>query len=107
MIDESAAAPTPAFVLTTAGFAAPGGSGRSLDQHLHDNTRRHGIRLIGPNCCGLMTLDPAVRLNATYTPAIPPAGRVAIASEGGGRALAAATASPRLDPCVSRASRVT
>lgn len=97
VIDECAAAHIPSVVLITAGFAETGGSGRSLEQQLHENIRRHGIRLIGPNCFGLMNLDPAVRLNATYTPAIPPAGRVAIASESGGLGLAVVTAAKRLN----------
>ena len=44
-----------------------------------------------------MNLDPAVRLNATYTPIVPPAGRVAIASESGGLGLAVVTAASRLN----------
>lgn len=97
VIDECAAAHIPAVVLITAGFAETGGSGRSLEQQLSQKVRLHGIRLIGPNCFGLMNLDPAVRLNATYTPAIPPAGRVAIASESGGLGLAVVTAARRLN----------
>lgn len=97
VIDECAATHIPAVVLITAGFAETGGSGLSLEQHLQEKVRRHGIRLIGPNCFGLMNLDPAVRLNATYTPAIPPAGRVAIASESGGLGLAVVTAARRLN----------
>ncbi|MCX5728033.1 MAG: acetate--CoA ligase family protein, partial [Nitrospirae bacterium] len=62
-----------------------------------EKVRQHGIRLIGPNCFGLMNLDPAVRLNATYTPIFPPAGRVAIASESGGLGLAVVTAASRLN----------
>lgn len=97
VIDECAAAHIPAVVLITAGFAETGGSGLSLEQQLYAAVRRYGIRLIGPNCFGLMNLDPAVRLNATYTPAIPPAGRVAIASESGGLGLAVVTAARRLN----------
>ena len=97
VIDECAATHIPAVVLITAGFAETGGSGLSLEQQLYETVRRHGIRLLGPNCFLLMNLDPAVRLNATYTPAIPPAGRVAIASESGGLGLAVVTAARRLN----------
>ncbi len=96
VIDECAAHHVQAVILITAGFAETGGAGRSLEQQLQERVRRHGIRLIGPNCFGLMNLDPAVRLNATYTPAIPPVGRVAIASESGGMGLAVVTAARRL-----------
>jgi acyl-CoA synthetase (NDP forming) len=96
VIDDCAAKRVPAVVLITAGFAETGGSGISLEERLREEVRRHGIRLIGPNCFGLMNLDPAVRLNATYTPAIPPTGRVALASESGGMGLAVVTAAGRL-----------
>ncbi|HET7438248.1 MAG TPA: acetate--CoA ligase family protein [Nitrospira sp.] len=96
IIDDCAAKKVPAVVLITAGFAETGGSGTSLEQQLRDRVRRHGIRLIGPNCFGLMNLDPAVRLNATYTPIVHPAGRVAFASESGGVGLAVVTAAPRV-----------
>src|SRR5512147_533048 len=96
VIDDCAAKQIPAVVLITAGFAETGGSGLSLEEQLCARVRRHGIRLIGPNCFGLMNLDPAVCLNATYTPMFPPAGRVALASESGGVGLAVVTAARRL-----------
>lgn len=96
IIDDCAAKQIPAAILITAGFAETGGSGISLEEQLREKVRRHGIRLIGPNCFGLMNLDPAVRLNATYTPIFPPAGRVALASESGGMGLAVVTAAQRL-----------
>ena len=96
IIDDCAAKQIPAAILITAGFAETGGSGISLEGQLREKVRRHGIRLIGPNCFGLMNLDPAVRLNATYTPIFPPAGRVALVSESGGMGLAVVTAAQRL-----------
>src|SRR5512146_43323 len=97
IIDDCAATNVRAVVLITAGFAETGGAGTSLEQQLQEKIRRHRIRLIGPNCFGLMNLDPAVRLNATYTPIFPPAGRVAIASESGGMGIAVVTAARRLN----------
>lgn len=96
VIDDCAAKQIPAVVLITAGFAETGGSGISLEEQLRAKVRQHGIRLIGPNCFGLMNLDPAVCLNATYTPMFPPAGQVALASESGGVGLAVVTAARRL-----------
>ena len=97
VIDDCAAKQVPAAILITAGFAETGESGTSLEQQLRAKVRQHGIRLIGPNCFGLMNLDPAVRLNATYTPIFPPAGRVAVASESGGLGLAVVMAASRLN----------
>ncbi len=97
IIDDCAAKQIPAAILITAGFAETGGIGTSLEEQLRERVRRYGIRLIGPNCFGLMNLDPAIRLNATYTPVIPPVGHVAIASESGGMGLAVVTAATRLN----------
>lgn len=97
VIDDCAAKQVPAAILITAGFAETGTLGISLEQELREKVRQHGIRLIGPNCFGLMNLDPTVRLNATYTPAFPPTGRVAFASESGGLGLAMVTAARRLN----------
>ena len=96
VIDDCAAKNVTAVILITAGFAETGGSGTSLEQQLREKVLQHGIRLIGPNCFGLMNLDPTVRLNATYTPIFPPAGRVAIASESGGLGLAVVMAAQRV-----------
>lgn len=97
VLDDCAAKQITAAILITAGFAETGGSGTSLEQELREKVRQHGIRLIGPNCFGLMNLDPSVRLNATYTPIVPPAGRVAIASESGGLGLAVVMAAQRVN----------
>lgn len=101
VIDDCATKKIPAVVLITAGFAETGGGGSALEAQLREKVRHHGIRLIGPNCFGLMNLDPAVRLNATYTPATPPHGRVAIASESGGLGISIVTAARRLNLGVS------
>ena len=97
IIDDCAAMQVPAAILITAGFSETAGFGTSLEQQLCERVRRYGIRLIGPNCFGLMNLDPAISLNATYTPIVPPTGRVAFASESGGMGLAVVTAAQRLN----------
>lgn len=97
IIDDCVAKQVPAVILITAGFAETGGAGSSLEGQLRERIRRSGIRLIGPNCFGLMNLASAVRLNATYTPMVPPVGHVAIASESGGLGLAVVTAAQRLN----------
>ena len=46
------------------------------------------MRLIGPNCMGILNTDPAVRLNATFAAGMPPAGRVGFFSQSGALGLA-------------------
>jgi acyl-CoA synthetase (NDP forming) len=97
ILDDCAAKQVPAAILITARFAETGATGASLEEQLRERTRRYGIRLIGPNCFGVMHLDPTVRLNATYTPIVPPVGHVAMASESGGLGLAVVTAAQRVN----------
>ena len=40
--------------------------------------RRHGMRMVGPNCMGVVNADPAVSMNATFAPAMPPFGHAAL-----------------------------
>ena len=55
---------------------------------LVEKVRRAGCRLIGPNCMGLLNTDPAVRLNATFSPVYPPRGNVAMSTQSGALGLA-------------------
>lgn len=71
------------IVLITAGFAEVGPEGRALQQEIARVVRESGMRMLGPNCLGLLNTDPAVRLNATFAPTWPPTGSVAIASQSG------------------------
>src|SRR5262249_45036742 len=55
---------------------------------LLETVRNAGIRLVGPNCMGLLNTDPKVRLDATFAPVSPPEGRVALSSQSGALGLA-------------------
>ncbi|HEY0810777.1 MAG TPA: GNAT family N-acetyltransferase, partial [Longimicrobiales bacterium] len=76
------------LVVISAGFGETGEAGRSLQQDLVDVCRASGMRLIGPNCMGILNTDPAIRLNATFAPVIPPAGGLGIMSQSGALGLA-------------------
>ncbi len=89
IVDECAAVGVRAVLVITAGFAeitAPGG--RSLQKQLLEKVRGYGMRMIGPNCLGLVNSDPVVQLNASFSPIPPIPGRVAMASQSGALGLA-------------------
>ena len=50
--------------------------------------RENNVRLVGPNCLGIMSNDPSVQLNATFSRSVPPPGGLAIASQSGGVGIA-------------------
>ncbi|HEY0022220.1 MAG TPA: GNAT family N-acetyltransferase [Longimicrobium sp.] len=72
-----------ALVVVSAGFAESGALGRSRQDALLQVCRMGGMRLIGPNCMGIVNSDPAVQLNATIAPVLPVAGRIAFMSQSG------------------------
>lgn len=50
--------------------------------------RHHGMRLVGPNCVGISSSDPDVRLDATFAPAPAPAGGIGLVTQSGGIGIA-------------------
>jgi acetate---CoA ligase (ADP-forming) len=77
-----------ALVVISSGFAETGDEGRDLQRELLAVCREFGMRLIGPNCMGIMNVSPDVRLNATFAPTFPPHGRVGFSSQSGALGLA-------------------
>jgi acetyl coenzyme A synthetase (ADP forming)-like protein len=77
-----------ALVVISAGFAETGPEGAARQNELLAICRSSGMRLIGPNCMGIMNTDPAVRLNATFAPRFPPEGRIGFLSQSGALGLA-------------------
>jgi acyl-CoA synthetase (NDP forming)/RimJ/RimL family protein N-acetyltransferase len=72
-----------AAIVITAGFAESGPEGAALSAAALRAARRYGVRVLGPNCLGVINTDPAVRLHATFaTPNVRP-GPVALLSESG------------------------
>lgn len=76
-----------ALVVISAGFSETDADGRARQEALVRICRQAGMRLIGPNCMGILNTDPAVRLNATFAPVPPPAGRVGFLSQSGALGL--------------------
>jgi acetyl coenzyme A synthetase (ADP forming)-like protein len=77
-----------ALVVISAGFAEAGMSGRDAQGDLVKICRDAGMRLIGPNCMGVISTNPHVRLNATFAPIPPLAGSIGFMSQSGGLGLA-------------------
>jgi acetyl coenzyme A synthetase (ADP forming)-like protein len=96
VVDDCAAKGVRAMVVITAGFAEAGTEGEELQKRLVEKVRGYGMRLIGPNCLGLVSTDPEVRLNATFMPVFPPEGSVAMSSDSGALGLATLAVAARL-----------
>ncbi len=85
---ECARRHTRALLVISAGFAEVGDEGARRQRELIGVCRESGMRLIGPNCLGILNTDEQVRLNATFSRQVPPAGHVALMSQSGGVAIA-------------------
>jgi acetyl coenzyme A synthetase (ADP forming)-like protein len=88
VVEQCAAAHVKSLIVITAGFAEVGEEGRALQHKIVDAVRGHGMRMVGPNCMGLLNTAAAVHLNASFSPVVPPAGRVAFSSQSGALGIA-------------------
>ncbi|MCC7564878.1 MAG: acetate--CoA ligase family protein [Methanomicrobiaceae archaeon] len=68
-------------VIITAGFRESGERGRELEEEVMRIARKHGIRVVGPNCLGIML--PHKEINSTFTPVSPKPGHIAFISQSG------------------------
>lgn len=71
------------LVVISAGFAEEGPEGRKRQRQLLDLCRTYGLRLVGPNCLGVINTAPEVQLNASLSTAMPPQGRVGFFCQSG------------------------
>lgn len=76
-----------AIVVISDGFKERGAEGAARERELRDITLGYGMRLVGPNCMGVINTDPKVRLNATFSQVYPPRGNIALLSQSGAMGL--------------------
>ena len=88
VVDDCAAAGIRSLVVISAGYAEAGAEGWARQQRLTEQVRSHGMRMVGPNCMGLLNADPSVRLNASFSPIFPPHGHIGLLSQSGALGLA-------------------
>jgi len=77
-----------ALVVISAGFSETGTEGQERQAELLQVCRAFGMRLIGPNCMGIVNTDPTVLLDTTFAPGVLPHGRVGFSSQSGALGLA-------------------
>ena len=88
VVDDCIAKRVGAIVVISAGFGETGEQGRGVELALRERVRAAGIRMIGPNCMGVVNTDPAFHLNASFSPTFPPEGQIAFSSQSGALGLA-------------------
>jgi acetate---CoA ligase (ADP-forming) len=83
VVDECGEKQIPGLVVISAGFREVGGAGVEMEHQLVERVRRYGMRLVGPNCMGVLNTEEGLSMNATFAPSMPPAGPVSFMSQSG------------------------
>ena len=99
VIDDCGAKGVKGLVVITSGFSETGEEGRKLEleDQLLERMSRYGMRMIGPNCMGVINTDPDIRMDATFAPTLPLEGRIAFMSQSGALGVAILNMARELD----------
>ncbi len=81
VIEECGKADVKGVIIVSAGFKETGSAGKALEEKILESAKRHNIRVIGPNCIGV--IRPVKNLNATFLDKMPKPGNVAFLSQSG------------------------
>jgi len=82
-VKESVAGRVKGIVIVSAGFKEVGGKGVEIEQQIVSICREAGVRLVGPNCLGVINPLPSVKLNASFSPRMPAPGKISFISQSG------------------------
>ncbi len=95
VVDECAEAGVASLLVVSSGFAEEGRAGERLQAELLRRARNAGMRVVGPNSFGLINNDPAVRLNASLAPTLPPHGQLGLFAQSGALGIAVLASAAR------------
>lgn len=85
-VQDSIKAGAKTIIVITAGFKEVGAKGAEAEKELVDLCKAAGVRLMGPNCLGVLNTHHA--MNATFAPTVPPAGHISVISQSGALCVA-------------------
>jgi acetyltransferase len=83
VVDECGKKGIKGLVTITAGFKEVGGAGIEREKQLVEKIKSYGMRMIGPNCMGVINTDPEIKMNATFSPVSALEGNIAFMSQSG------------------------
>jgi len=88
VVDECGRKGVRAVIIISDGFKEVGDEGAEREQTVRQIALGYGMRVVGPNCMGVINTDPKVKLNATFARNFPSAGSIAFLSQSGALGLA-------------------
>ncbi len=83
VLDECGKKKIKGAIIITAGFKEVDEEGAKREQQVKDIAKKYGIHVIGPNCLGVMNLDPKTMMNSTFLKVTPKSGKIALVSQSG------------------------
>ena len=83
VVEEAAELGVKGVIIVTAGFKEVGGEGVELENRLKEIVNKHEIRMVGPNCLGVINTNPDVSMNASFATKMPKEGNIAFISQSG------------------------
>jgi acetyltransferase len=83
VIDECAEKGVKGIVVISAGFKEIGEKGVALERELVKKIKKYGMRVVGPNCMGVINTEPDIRMDATFGSTLPLVGHVGFMSQSG------------------------
>ena len=83
VVEEAGQKGVKGLVIISAGFKEVGPDGAELERQIFSIAQKYSMRMIGPNCLGVINADPIVRLNASFASGMPLEGSIAFASQSG------------------------
>jgi acetyltransferase len=81
LVEECGKAGILGVIIVSAGFKEAGPEGKELEDKIVEAKRKYGMRIVGPNCLGV--IRPSINLNATFTNKLPKQGNIAFISQSG------------------------
>lgn len=83
VVKECAECGVKGVVVITAGFKETGEKGAAVEREIVDVIKKNNMRMVGPNCMGVINMTPDIRLDTSFAPTVPDSGNVAMASQSG------------------------
>ncbi len=82
-VEESVEKGVKGIVIVSAGFREVGGEGRRIEDRIVSICKKEGVRVVGPNCLGVINPQASVRLNASFSTRMPKPGNISFISQSG------------------------
>jgi acetate---CoA ligase (ADP-forming) len=82
-VEEAAEIGVKGIVIVSAGFREIGGEGAEIEDRIVSICKKAGIRMVGPNCLGVINPLPEIKLNASFSARMPAPGKISFISQSG------------------------